>query len=116
MPNPDTPMSTLYINHLKKENAALKAEVERLKADYQKSFQEGHSNPCTFGSLCPYCEIERLKGTSNDLRQRLAVADMLIEALFASATPNPNDHPAMYQAWAKAGDYLTDKRKKEDAS
>ena len=29
--------------------------------EYLHKEQEGHTNPCSYGPLCPWCEIERLK-------------------------------------------------------
>ena len=38
------------------------AELARLRdAQYQ-----GHTSPCTFGALCPYCEIERLRAEPDE--------------------------------------------------
>ncbi len=42
----------------------LVAEVERLRNaldEHLRSEQQGHTDPCTYGPLCPYCEIERLR-------------------------------------------------------
>ncbi len=35
--------------------AALRGRVEA----HERAYQEGHPSPCTLGSYCPYCEIER---------------------------------------------------------
>jgi len=41
----------------------LAAEVERQNRaldEHWRSEQQGHTDPCTYGSLCPWCEVERL--------------------------------------------------------
>lgn len=43
---------------------SLEAEVERLRAlqaDKWRMEGERHQMPCIYGSLCPYCEVERLR-------------------------------------------------------
>ncbi len=49
-----------HIRELEAENAELKA-----------ASQQGHPNPCTFGPLCPYCEIDRLRAKLEQLREGL---------------------------------------------
>ncbi len=44
-------------------------ELVRLRNEldkWQLASQQGHSNPCDLGTLCPYCEIERLKELHDD--------------------------------------------------
>jgi chromosome segregation ATPase len=47
-----------------KQAITLEAEVERLRVALDENWrkeQQGHADPCTYGSLCPWCEVERLK-------------------------------------------------------
>jgi len=34
-------------------------EAELIEAQTLKGEREGHATPCTYGPLCPYCEIQR---------------------------------------------------------
>jgi hypothetical protein len=42
---------------------AASAATKRV-GDLEDAQQQGHATPCTFGPLCPYCEIDRLKAMS----------------------------------------------------
>jgi len=79
-------------NNLAAENATLRADNARLTAElaeWHNAGQEGHPSPCTLGPLCPYCEIERLKGRLaanaltvkwSDYNIRESVAEEIIKA------------------------------------
>jgi hypothetical protein len=42
----------------------MESEIESIKNaldDHWRSEQQGHVYPCTYGPLCPWCEIDKLK-------------------------------------------------------
>lgn len=48
------------------------AEVERLSKALDENWrkeQQGHADPCTYGALCPWCEVERLKADHEACRK-----------------------------------------------
>ena len=60
-------------------------EIKRLSvkvAAFENAVYVGHPNPCTFGPLCPRCEIERL-------RAELAAHRKYLESI----TDNGSDYP-----------------------
>lgn len=59
------------IERLAQENAKLREELADEKqrfSDLIMAASNGHPNPCTLGSLCPYCEIERLRAKLTALK------------------------------------------------
>ena len=55
----------------------LAAEVDAVRAklaDWEVAAQQGHPSPCTLGTLCPYCEIDRLRGKLDDVRMGIGCA------------------------------------------
>ena len=45
--------------------------LEAEKAALENAAWQGHETPCTFGSLCPYCEIDRLQAELSALKLSL---------------------------------------------
>lgn len=85
------------------------AEVERLKAaldEHWRSEQQGHADPCTYGPLCPWCEVERLRGAAElfraaSLHNFQTVEDVAKEMLRLREST---------KALAEAGDRLAERR------
>ena len=46
-------------------------ELGRVNFAWNRAYWEGHPIPCTLGSLCPYCEIERQRKYIDELEQDL---------------------------------------------
>ena len=53
------------------EITTLKAEMEEFKVEHFRTEGELHQTPCTWGTLCPYCEINKLKAEVERVREAL---------------------------------------------
>lgn len=87
----------------------LTAEAELQKAQRESEEALQHAKAMAENAALWSELLDDAKATITSLRSTVARMEGLIEKLFASATPNPNDHPTMYVAWAEAGDFLNER-------
>ena len=94
-------------------NAICDAYEARI-AEVEVAAQQGHPSPCTFGTLCPYCEIDRLRGKLDDVRMGIGCArgqrttqfcaeaaqrDEIIGKLLAMLLPGEEPKPEQYDGY-----------------
>lgn len=63
------------------EQAIRTAISEATAAEWERIAQKGHPKPCTLGSLCPYCEIERLQAVAEKAEQERDAAREMIRGI-----------------------------------